>query len=80
MTDKRWKPFPPNPRTVTIDKAAEVLAVSTTTIQQMMRDGQLHGIKSGVHGGSCARNWSLLCQRPENPVRARARKARSEGL
>ena len=32
------------PRTVTIDKAAEILAVSTTTIQKMMRDGRLHGI------------------------------------
>ncbi|MDD2202408.1 MAG: helix-turn-helix domain-containing protein [Firmicutes bacterium] len=53
MTDKRWKAVSTKPRTVTIDKAAEVLAVSTTTIQQMMRDGQLHGIKSG-------RAWRIL--------------------
>jgi excisionase family DNA binding protein len=53
MTDKRWKAVSTKPRTVTIDKAAEVLSVSTTTIQQMMRDGQLHGIKRG-------RVWRIL--------------------
>jgi excisionase family DNA binding protein len=53
MTEKKWKAVSTKPRTVTIDKAAEVLAVSTTTIQKMMRDGRLHGIKRG-------RDWRIL--------------------